>query len=118
MNASPSTSSSICKRERSITMTRQITTHDVHRRLREEGGVNARIAVFLTKHVGSMPMAYFFTLIALIGLLGILGLLPSIAYTLVSWTSQSFIQLVMLPIIIVGQAVLGKHQEMMSERSY
>ena len=96
----------------------RITAHDARSKMREEGGLNTAIAVFLTKHVGTMPIAYAFTLLAVIGLLGIIGILPPVANTLVSWTSQSFIQLVMLPVIMVGQAVLGKHQEMVSEKSY
>lgn len=97
---------------------KHITTHDVRQRMRDEGGLNTAIAVFLTKHVGTMQVAYVFGLLAIVGLFGIIGILPSVANTLVSWISQSFIQLVMLPVIMVGQAVLGKHQEMVSERSY
>ena len=97
---------------------RRITAHEARQRMREEGGINTKIAVFLTKYVGTMPIAYAFAILALVGLCGIIGLLPSVANTLVSWTSQSFIQLVMLPVIMVGQAVGGKQQEIISEKSY
>ena len=100
-------------------MTRHhITAHDVRQRMRDEGGINTAIAVFLTKHVGTMQVAYSFALLAIFGLLAILGILPPIVALLVAWTSQSFIQLVMLPVIMVGQDVLGKHQEMVSEKSF
>lgn len=86
--------------------------------MKEEGGINTAVAVFLTKNVGTMQVAYSFALLAVFGLLAILGVLPPIIALLVAWCSQSFIQLVMLPVIMVGQDVLGKHQEMVSEKSY
>lgn len=92
-----------------------VTAHDAREEMRARGGLNTRIAVLLTKGVGSMWTAYLFALLAIIGLLGVLNLLAPIAYTLVAWTSQTFIQLTLLPIIMVGQAVLGKHQELVSE---
>ena len=95
-----------------------ITAHDVRQRMREEGGINTVVAVFLTKHVGTMYVAYSFAVLALFGLLAILGILPPIVALLVAWTSQSFIQLVMLPVIMVGQGEIGKHQEMVSEQSF
>lgn len=99
-------------------LSRCVTSHDVRTQMRAEGGLNTRTAVWLTKRVGSMWTAYLFTLLAFVGLLGVLSLLSPIVYTLVAWTSQTLIQLTLLPIIMVGQAVLGKHQEMISEKSF
>ncbi len=81
-------------------------------------GVNSRIAVGLTKRVGTMWTAYSFAVLAIIGLFAILGLLTPIVALLVAWLSQTFIQLVLLPIIMVGQNVLGRHAELIAEEQY
>jgi hypothetical protein len=80
--------------------------------------LNTRIAVRLTKLVGSMPTAYAFVLLALVGLSGILGFIPLIAVVLVAWLSQTLIQLVLLPVIMVGQNVLSSHQELQSQEMF
>ena len=71
----------------------------------EHVGINARIALAITRAVGSMWCAYAFALLALIALPQALegGLLA-----FVQWLSQTFIQLVMLSVIVVGQNVLGQ----------
>lgn len=84
----------------------------------EMQGLNDRIALTLTRGVGSMPVAYSFVVLALIGLLAILGLLPPIVALLVAWFSQTFIQLVLLPVIMVGQNVLNRKQELQNEEAY
>lgn len=81
-------------------------------------GFNAKIAVALTRIVGSMPTAYTFVVIAVVGLLAILGVLSPIVALLVAWTSQTLIQLVLLPVIMVGQNVLNQHQELQAEEQF
>jgi hypothetical protein len=67
-----------------------------------QGGVNDRIALAITKIVGSMWCAYAFGLFDLISLpAAIKGGSP----TIVSWVAQTFLQLVLLSIIMVGQNV-------------
>jgi hypothetical protein len=90
---------------------------DVHEHIKSRDGLNTRIAIALTRAVGSMWTAYFFTVIALVGLLGLLGLLNPFTFLLATWFSQMFLQLVFLPILSVGQSVLGKHQEMVTEET-
>jgi hypothetical protein len=63
---------------------------------------NAWLAVKITKTVGSMWCAYVFAGIALYGLPGALRRGGEGA---VSWIAQTFLQLVLLSIIIVGQDV-------------
>ena len=63
---------------------------------------NAWLAVKITKTVGSMWCAYVFAGIALYGLPG--ALRPG-GEGAVSWVAQTFLQLVLLSIIIVGQDV-------------
>ncbi|HEY7416628.1 MAG TPA: hypothetical protein VH593_15675 [Ktedonobacteraceae bacterium] len=79
---------------------------------------NTRIAVMLTKAVGTMWTAYIFVVLALIGLFGLLGWLNPFVFLLATWTSQQFLQLVFLPILSVGQNVLNRHNEIQSEEQY
>lgn len=67
------------------------------------GLFNTRVAVFITKSIGSMWCAYAFGLLALISLPSAIRSGDSII--IVSWIAQTFLQLVLLPIIIVGQNV-------------
>jgi len=90
----------------------------LHKEEQAAAGINARIAVGLTKRVGTMWTAYSFSVLAIIGLFAILGLLTPIVALLVAWLSQTFIQLVLLPIIMVGQNVLGRHAELLAEEQY
>jgi hypothetical protein len=81
-------------------------------------GFNTRLAVALTEKVGTMWTAYAFAVLAIIGLLGILGVLTPIVVLLVAWLSQTFIQLVLLPIIMVGQNVLGRKSELQADEQF
>lgn len=72
---------------------------------------NEQIAMKLTELVGNMNAAYLFAVLSFIGLFGVLGLLPPIIYTLVCWLSQTFIQLVFLPVLAVGQNVQQQKAE-------
>ena len=89
-----------------------------HKAEQEASGVKTRIAVGLTKTVGTMWTAYSFAVLAIVGLLAILGVLPPLVALLIVWASQTFIQLVMLPILSVGQNVLGRHAELMAEEQF
>jgi len=90
----------------------------VHNAEMAAAGFNTRLAVGLTQKVGTMWTAYVFAVLAIIGLFAILGLLSPIVVLLVAWVSQTFIQLVLLPIIMVGQNVLGRKAELQSEEQY
>src|ERR1019366_6773648 len=65
-------------------------------------GVNAKFAVLITRLVGTMWCAYLFTLIALLGLNA--ALKPG-GEGIVAWIAQTFLQLVLLSVIMVGQNV-------------
>jgi len=67
------------------------------------GLFNTRIAVKITNVVGSMWCAYAFALLALISLPA--ALRSGDPIIIVAWIAQTFLQLVLLPIIIVGQNV-------------
>jgi hypothetical protein len=81
----------------------------------EHVGVNGRIALVLTTAVGTMWCAYAFALLALLVLPQAIqgGLL-----TLVQWVSQTFIQLVMLSVIMVGQNILGRASDKRADMTY
>src|SRR6266566_813015 len=81
-------------------------------------GFNTRVAVALTKGVGTMWTAYAFVVLAFIGLFAILGLLNPIVALLVAWASQTFLQLVFLPIIMVGQNVLRRKTELQADEQF
>ena len=63
--------------------------------------MNARIASWITARVGTMWCAYLFAAVALISLPAALGTRDPIV--IVAWIAQTFLQLVLLSIIMVGQ---------------
>ncbi len=63
---------------------------------------NAALAVAITKGLGSMWCAYAFAAVALVGLPGAIN---GGVYDVVQWIVQTFLQLVLLSIILVGQDV-------------
>lgn len=77
-------------------------------------GINQKIAITLTKAVGTMICAYIFAILAIIGFPGFNA--TPIAY--VQWISQTFIQLVMLSVIMVGQSILGRKQELQADEAF
>ena len=81
---------------------RQRKAHGVHTTMNELNGFNGRLALAITNGVGTMWCAYAFTLLALISLPAAIagGIGP-----LISWIAQTFLQLVLLSIIMVGQKV-------------
>jgi hypothetical protein len=78
-------------------------------------GVNAKIAVFLTNVVGSMWCAYAFAAIALIGLRP--ALKPG-GEGIIAWIAQTFLQLVLLSVIMVGQNVQSVASDVRSQHTY
>ena len=68
----------------------------------EAEGFNAKLAVLVTRLVGTMWCAYVFTGIALLGLNA--ALKPG-GEGIIAWIAQTFLQLVLLSVIMVGQNV-------------
>lgn len=89
--------------------------NELHEAEQAASGFNQRLAITLTKFVGSMPCAYFFAVIALIGFPGLLGAQVSLY---VQWVSQTLIQLTMLSILMVGQSVLARKQELQADATF
>jgi hypothetical protein len=68
----------------------------------EAEGFNAKFAVLITRLVGTMWCAYLFAAIALLGLGP--ALKPG-GEGIIAWIAQTFLQLVLLSVIMVGQTV-------------
>jgi hypothetical protein len=80
------------------------------------GRFNAAVAVRITKIVGTMYCAYVFTLVALVALPA--AIQQGSVTVLVNWLSSNFLQLVLLPIIIVGQNVISAAQDARAEADH
>ena len=72
--------------------------------------------MFITRIVGTMIAAILFTVLAIISLPAALATHDKII--IVSWVAQTFLQLVLLPIILVGQNIQGKHTETMADEEF
>jgi hypothetical protein len=75
----------------------------IRRAVGEVEGFNAKLAVVITRSVGTMACAYVFAAIALISLPAALS--SGQVIIIVAWIAQTFLQLVLLSIIMVGQTV-------------
>ncbi len=76
---------------------------------------NAAFAVRITNAVGSMWCAYIFAAIAFVGLP---GAIKDGTLGIVQWIAQTFLQLVLLSIIIVGQNVQAAASDKRAESTY
>ena len=92
--------------------------NDLHRNEHETAGINQRIAVAITRASGTMFCAYLFALLALLGLPALSAWLGPLVAVYVVWASQTLIQLCMLPILSVGQGVIGRKQEIQAEETF
>jgi hypothetical protein len=77
---------------------------------------NSWFAVKVTNGVGTMWCAYAFAALAIVSLPA--AIRSHNAVTIVSWISQTFLQLVLLSVIIVGQNVLAAAADKRSEATY
>jgi hypothetical protein len=92
-----------------------ISVRGLRAEVKRADGVNAKIAVFLTNIVGSMWCAYVFAGIALLGLGP--ALKPG-GEGIIAWIAQTFLQLVLLSVIMVGQNVQSVASDIRSQRTY
>jgi hypothetical protein len=99
--------------------------------MRQVEGFNAKFAVLITEGVGTMACAYLFCVIALVSLPATLinaNVLPATAVPhilasqgligIISWIAQTFIQLVLLSIILVGQRVQSLAADARAEKTF
>ena len=92
-----------------------MSARDVNTEHEESLSFQENVALAITKAVGSMYCAYIFAAIALISLPDAIrgGRAP-----IVAWIAQTFLQLVLLSIIMVGQNVSSKHSELRADADY
>src|SRR5579862_3312930 len=103
----------------------------IKRAVSDVEGFNAKVALVITRSVGTMACAYLFSLIALVSLPAILiqaGVLtksnvptfftkPGLIL-IVAWVAQTFLQLVLLSIILVGQSVQSVASDVRSAKEF
>jgi uncharacterized membrane protein len=92
-----------------------MAVRNVNKEHKESLSTQEKIALYITKGVGSMWCAYVFAVIALISLP---DAIRSGRPAIISWIAQTFLQLVLLSIIMVGQNVSSKHSELRAEADY
>ena len=74
-----------------------------------------RVAIAITSIVGTMWCAIAFTLLAMVSLP---EAIRGGKATIISWIAQTFLQLVLLSVIMVGQNLQNKHSEARAESDF
>jgi hypothetical protein len=82
----------------------------------EVEGFNAKIALVITRTVGTMACAYVFGAIALISLPAAIS--SGEVIIIVAWIAQTFLQLVLLSIIMVGQSVQSAASDVRAAKEF
>lgn len=82
----------------------------------ERVGINGKIGTLITTMVGTMWAAYLFTLLAVVSLPSAIQSADKII--IVAWVAQTFLQLVLLPVIIVGQNVQSRAADKRAQQTY
>jgi uncharacterized membrane protein YcjF (UPF0283 family) len=78
--------------------------------------LNSRLALAITIGVGSMWCAYLFALLAFVSFPSAIATGDKII--IVAWVAQTFLQLVLLPVIIVGQNLQAAASDKRAEQTY
>src|SRR5882672_4107503 len=101
---------------------RHVTRAEVHEQMAGDsaaGRFNSRLAVLITRGVGTMWAAYVFVLCSFFSFpLALAFFLAGDTGTGITWLSQSFLQLVLLPVILVGQRVISDAQDLRAEADH
>jgi hypothetical protein len=104
-----------------------MSTHIPHPRIEERAkigphltkhehiGLNGRLAMLITNMVSTMWCAYLFAIIALISLP---AAIEGGTATIVSWIAQTFLQLVLLSVIMVGQKVAARASDKQAMQTF
>ena len=103
----------------------------IKRAVKDVEGFNAKFALIITRSVGTMACAYVFSLIALLSLPAVLiqaGVLTNSdvpkfftkagLILVVSWVAQTFLQLVLLSVIMVGQSVQSLASDARAQKEF
>lgn len=79
-------------------------------------GWNNRLGLWITKFVGTMWSAYLFAALAFISLPAAIG--TGDVRVIVDWVAQTFLQLVLVSVVIVGQNQMNQAAERRAEATY
>lgn len=71
-----------------------------------------KVALFITRHVGTMTFFYFCLVLVSI------PLVYNPAMPVVQYISSGYLQLILLPLILVGQNLQGRHSELRAQHDY
>ena len=94
---------------------RPVKVADLFRRDSAVNRFNTKVALVITAAVGSMWCAYAF---ALFDLISLPDAIRAGTAAIVSWVAQTFLQLVLLSIIMVGQNVQGAAADKRAEATF
>lgn len=83
--------------------------NDIHRSRMSK---TDKLALFITKHVGTMTFFYFCFILVTIPLI-FKGTMTAVFYI-----SSGYLQLILLPLIMIGQNLQGRHSELRAEHDY
>jgi len=122
---------SVVKTRQQFSKVVRFSPAEIKEAVSEVEGFNAKFAVLITRGVGTMACAYLFALLALFSLPAILiqaGVLtqsdvpkfftkPGLIL-IVAWIAQTFLQLVLLSIILVGQRVQSAASDQRAEKEF
>lgn len=78
--------------------------------------LNDRLALHATTIIGTMWCFYLFCVLAFYGLPAALA--TGSAAVLVNWLSSNFLQLVLLPLLLVSQNVQSRHDQLRADADY
>lgn len=71
-----------------------------------------KIALFITRHIGTMTFFYFCLVLVTTPLI-----FPT-TLPVVQYVSSGYLQLILLPLIMVGQNLQGRHAELRAQHDY
>ena len=82
----------------------------------ERTGLNGRIGLVITTLVGTMLCGYVFAAVALLSLPSAIA--SRNLTVIIAWVSSNFLQLVLLPVIIVGQNIQARASDKRAAQTY
>jgi hypothetical protein len=94
----------------------RFSPREIKEALHDVEGFNAKLALVITRSVGTMACAYVFGVIALISLPAAIS--SGQVIIIVAWIAQTFLQLVLLSIIMVGQTVQSRASDARAAKEF
>jgi uncharacterized membrane protein len=89
---------------------------NANKRHRQNMSLLDRIGLKITNLVGTMVCAILFTCLALVSLPA--AIRSHSLIIIVAWIAQTFLQLVLLPIIMVGQNIQSQHSAVVADEQF